>query len=163
MSALTTIHDEGDGLNTWWPTLTDEVIMTTSNFSCAGTDRLVTPQSAFLAFFFALSCMCFCICLIQQISFVSSWIMPLWRWYCSSWHSEPTKSHCYLASNLISLSTLVTRFSRYNIVWCCFSSFHGRSVDGGLRFLTASHHHLPSNLDKLKNAIIHGMLLFCKF
>jgi hypothetical protein len=89
--------------------------------------------------------------------------MPLRWWYCSSWHSEPTKSHCYLASNLIRLSTLVTRFSRYNIVWCCFSSFHGRNVHSELRFLTASHHHLPSNLDKLKNAIIHGMLLFRKF
>ncbi len=106
------IHDEVDGLNTWWPTLTDEVMMTTSNFSCAGTQRLVTPQSDFLAFFSALSCMRFCICLIQQISYVSCWIMPLWWWYCSSWHSEPTKSHHYLASNLISLSTLLTRFGR---------------------------------------------------
>jgi hypothetical protein len=103
MSPLTTIHDEGDGLNTWWPTLTDEVMMTTSNFSCAGTDRLVTPQIAFLAFFSALSCMPFCICLIQQVSYASCWIMPLWWWYYSSWHSEPTKSHRYLASsNLMS-------------------------------------------------------------
>jgi hypothetical protein len=61
------------------------------------------------------------------------------------------------------LSTLLRRFGRYNIMWCCFPSFHGRNVHGGLRFLTASHHHLPSNLDKLKNAIIHGMLLFRKF
>ncbi len=45
--------------------------MTTSNFSCAGTQRLVTHQSDFLAFFSALSCMRSCICLIQQISYVS--------------------------------------------------------------------------------------------
>jgi hypothetical protein len=93
---------------------------------------LISPESAFPAFFSALSCMriCFCICLIQQISYVSSWILPLWWWYCSSWHSEPTKSHRYLASDLISLSTLVTRFSRYNSVGRCFSSFHGMFMVG---------------------------------